>query len=80
MAKSLQKAFCFLDNYIKIGCCKFSLLQKIYLSSAVNVLTKNQKTSHITKRDIFHISFHQSDEKKIDKSTFMQISQLFETL
>ena len=59
--KNVEKVFCFLDNWIRIGCGKFSLLQTEYLPSAVNVLANSPKLLDITKRDIFQPSFSQSD-------------------
>ena len=70
MEQKIRKIFSFLDNCIWNGCSKSSVLQREYLSSAVNVLTKCPKISHITKRDIFQVSFPQSD-KKYDKSAVM---------
>ena len=42
-------------------------VRRDYLLTAVKVLTNSPKISHITKRDIFQVSFPQSDEK-YDKS------------
>ena len=41
--------FCFWEKSIWIACIDFSLLIREYLSSTVNVLTKNLKTFHFTK-------------------------------
>ena len=59
--KNVEKVFCFLDNWIWIGCGKFLLLQTKYLSSAVNVLANSPKLLDITKRNIFQPSFPQSN-------------------
>ena len=61
--KNLEKVICFLENWIWIGCGKFSLIPREYLPSAVNVLTDRPKISHITKRNIFHQKIPQSDRK-----------------
>ena len=45
------------------GCNNFSLLRIEYLSLAVNVLTNSLKSSDITKRSIFQLSFSHSDKK-----------------
>ena len=54
--KSQQKLFV-------VGSSKFSQFRRGYLSLKVNVLANTSKNLHITKRDIFKISFPQSDEK-----------------
>ena len=46
-----EQISCFWDNCIWIGCIKFSLLRREYLSSAVNVLKNSSKSFHISKRD-----------------------------
>ena len=74
-----KNLFFFLDNWIWIGCDKFGLLQRKYLSSGVNVLANNLKILHITNRDIFKLNFPQSDEK-FDKSAVMQTSQMCRNL
>ena len=56
LVKYPEKGFTFLDHYILIGCCKFWLLQREYLSSAAKILTKSPKGYNITKRDSFCIS------------------------
>ena len=48
-AERLERVFCFLDDCIEIDCCKFSLSQREYLSSAVNLLTSSAKILDITK-------------------------------
>ena len=55
--KNSQKGFCFLDNWIRIGCVKLSLLRRDYLSLVVNVLTNSPEILHITKRSFFHLYF-----------------------
>ena len=57
MEKKLEKAFCFSDNYVRIGCVKLSLLRREYLSSAVNVLTTSYKALRLTKRDFFRLNY-----------------------
>ena len=70
--KYSERVFTFLDKYILIGYCKFSLLRRKYLSTALKVLTKYLKGYKIANRDIFRVSFNQSDEK-YDKSAVKQI-------
>ena len=62
-SKKLRKIFSFLDNLISIVCREFSLLQKKYFSSGVNVLTNGLKASDITKKDFFKLKFPQNDEQ-----------------
>ena len=59
--KSGEKAISVLDNFILIGCRDFSLLQRKYFSSRVNVLANGLKISDITKKDFFKLKFSQSD-------------------
>ena len=61
--KNWENAFSFLDNCTVIGSCKLAQFPRLYLSSAVNVLTNTPKISHITKGDVFHIRFSQSVER-----------------
>ena len=56
--------FTFLDNFIWIGRRKFSLLQRKYISSAVNVLTNVLNIWDITKKIIFQLKSTQSDEQR----------------
>ena len=58
-----EKIIHFLDNAISIGCRKFSLLRREYLSPDLNVLAKCDGIPHITKRDIFKVSFALIDEE-----------------
>ena len=60
-AKKLAKVFCFLDDYIFIGCRENLLLQREFFSSAVSVLRNSPKISDITTRDIFEFNFVESD-------------------
>ena len=48
-----KKLFVFIDNGVRIGCGKLSLLRREYLSSAVNVLTNSYKALCLTKTDFF---------------------------
>ena len=43
--------FCFWDKFMWIVCIHFSLLIRVYLSSAVNVLRKGVKNFHVCKSD-----------------------------
>ena len=55
--KNSEKVFCFSDNCIWIGSCKFSQPGTGDLPSAVNVLTKMPKISPNTRGDIFQNNF-----------------------
>ena len=57
-----QKAFCFWDNCVGIGCVKLSLLRREYLSSAVNVLTNSYKALRLTKTDFFRLNYLPNDQ------------------
>ena len=59
--ENLEKAFCFWDNSIWIGCVNLSLLRWEYFSSAVNMLTNSYHVLHITKKDIFQLIYFQND-------------------
>ena len=60
--KNWEKAFCFLDNCVRICCVKLSLLRKEYLSSAVNVLTKSYKALRTTKIYFFSHKYLPDDQ------------------
>ena len=60
--KNREKAFCFWDNCVRIGCVKLSLLRKEYLSSAVNVLKKSYKALRLTKTDFFWHKYLPDDQ------------------
>ena len=60
--KNQGKVFCFWNNWTWIGCVKYSLLRRQFLSTALNVLTNSLKIYHITKRD-----FLQSNIPPIDQ-------------
>ena len=60
--KNSEKAFCFSDNCVRIGCVKFSLLRREYLSSAVNVLTNSYKALRLTKTDFFRLNYLPNDQ------------------
>ena len=57
-----QKLLCFWDDCVGIGCVKYSLLRREYLSSAVNVLTNTYKAFRLTKTDFFRLNFLQNDQ------------------
>ena len=59
--KNWEKAFCFWDNCVRIGCIKLSLLRREYLSSGVNVLTNSYKALHLTKTDFFRLNYLSND-------------------
>ena len=54
--KNSEKAFCFLDNCIWIGCIKFSLSRRENLWPAINVFTNIPKILHITKGNFFQLN------------------------
>ena len=60
--KNWEKRFCFWDNCISIGCCKYCLLRAEYLSRAVNVLTNGLKVLHLTKSNFSKLSWLHSDQ------------------
>ena len=60
--KNWEKAFCFWDNFVRIGCVKLSLLRKEYLSSAVNVLKNSYKALRPTKTDFFWHKYLPDDQ------------------
>ena len=60
--KNPEKAFCFWDNGVRIGCVKLSLLRREYLSSAVNVLTNSYKALRLTKTDFFRLNYVPNDQ------------------
>ena len=76
--KNWVKGFGFFDNFIWIGCAKFSIEWREYLSSAVNVLSDSPEISDLSQRDIFLLNWSQNDEKT-DNSVFVQISAVIET-
>ena len=61
--KNWEKAFCFWDNCVRIGCVKLSLLRREYLSSAVNVLTTSYKALRLTKKDFFRLNYLPNDQQ-----------------
>ena len=61
--KNWEKVYCFSDNCIWIGSCKFSQPWTGYLPSAVTVLTNTSKISPNTRGEIFQINFNENDEK-----------------
>ena len=78
--KKLRKMFCFWDNCIWIGSCKFSQSWTGYLPPAVNLLRNTTKTSPNTRGHIFQINFPQNDEKtwqKCSHGDFASISDVF---
>ena len=51
--KNPEKVFCFQDIGVGSCCWKLCILQRIYLSSAVSVLTNSLKISDQTKAGFF---------------------------
>ena len=78
--KKFSKSFFFLDNFISIGCGKFSVVWRKYLSSAISLITNSPKISDITKRDIFQLHFPHSNEKIWSKCCRVDFSSLSNTL
>ena len=60
--KKLRKTVFFWDNIIWIGIVKFSLLRRLYFSSAGIVLTISPKVLHVNKRDFSQLSWIGSDQ------------------
>ena len=60
--KNREKVFCFSDNCMGIGSCKFAQYSIGYLPSEVNLLTNTPKISHNTRGDIFQINFSENDK------------------
>ena len=56
-AKNSENVFCWLNNCMRIGIVKLSLLRTGYFSSAANVLTSSRKILHVNKRDFFELNF-----------------------
>ena len=61
-AKNSENVFCWLNNCMRIGIVKLSLLRTGYFSSAANVLTSSPKISHVNQRDFFQINWLGSDK------------------
>ena len=59
--KNWQEVFGVLGNIIWIGCEKFFLLLREYLSSTVNVLTNSPSISDLTNRDICKLNSSYND-------------------
>ena len=51
-----QICFCFSDNSILNGICKFSLLLREYSQLVVNVLTISPKISYLTKNNFLELT------------------------
>ena len=61
-AKNSENVFCWLNNCMRIGIVKLSLLRTGYFSSAANVLTSSPKISHVNQRDFFQSNCLGSDQ------------------
>ena len=79
MQQKSQKNFRFLDNCSWIGCGKFFLLRREYLSSAVSVLTNTPNISDTVRRIISNSIFAKV-MKKYDGSAVVQVFRLFNIL
>ena len=74
--KNLEKMFCFEDKCIWIVCIHISLLIREYLSSAVNVLRKGVKNSHVSNSDFYNsITFTVIIQD--DKGALIKIESVF---
>ena len=62
-----QKVFHFLDNCVRIGSQKLSVLWLEYLLSVINGSTNSLKISDQTKTDVFQLSLPQNEEKIKEK-------------
>ena len=60
--KIAKNVFFFLDNCVRIGCPKYSLLRREYLSSAVNVLINSYKALRLTKTDFSELNYLPDDQ------------------
>ena len=60
---NLDNVFCFLGNGASSYCVKFSMFQREYLSSVVNVLTNSVKISDPTIADFVQLNLPQIHEK-----------------
>ena len=68
--------FCFWDKCIGLVCIHLSLLIREYLSSAVNVLRKGVKNSHVPKSDFYNsITFTVITQD--DKGALIKIESMF---
>ena len=61
--KYSQKLFGFLENCIFIGCGKFFILGRHYLSSVVKVLASSPQIADPTKRDVFSLKLVLNDRE-----------------
>ena len=78
--KKFEKVFGFRDHCNWFGDDNFSKSRKGYLSLAVNVLRNTPKIFHITKGDIFQVSFCQSDEKIWWKFSHADFTRIWDPL
>ena len=62
--KNLEKIFSFSDNFIWIGCRKFSVLPVKYISSGNHVFRNDLKISDIIKEDFLQLRRSQSDDQR----------------
>ena len=61
--KFAEKVFGCLDNYVRNGCGKFSVLRRNNLSSVINVVSNSLKISDLTKRKGFQLNLSQNHER-----------------
>ena len=61
-ARNSENVFCWLNNCMRIGIVKLSLLRTGYFSSAANVLTGSPKIWHVKSRDFFLLNRLRSDQ------------------
>ena len=58
-----EKCFGFLDNCIRVGYGKFSVLWAENLSSVINALKNRPVISDLSKRDVFQLNLPQNYER-----------------
>ena len=78
--KDWRKTFNFWDNCFWIGCGKFSLIPREYLSWGVNVWTESPKIFDLTNRDFFETNFSQSNGKIWNNCCSASFSSVWDTL
>ena len=61
--KNGGKVFWFSHICIWIVCIELSLLRRVYLSSAVNMLAKSLKTFHVTRSNFFQLNYLHNDQQ-----------------
>ena len=57
-----KKLFVFIEDGVRIGCVKLSVLRREYLSSALNVLTNSYEALRLTKTEFFRLNYLPNDQ------------------